>query len=421
MLSTVAVVVLALVAGACGEAVVSQWRPSVGIDTFKPYLIEPEGDQCAVYKVSFNQDLYFQYIQYKEPIPELLQFTLCMWVRFTNHSNDHPLFSYAVGDQPRAILSWVSNSQRSSYLSLSVMGHTFYRLNYPFRLYRWYHSCQSWNGKTGEWQTWVNAERVGRGFHNRLVGYVVPGGGVALSGQEQRQVGGGFLEGPESPKGSGGMLGEITHLYLYSAALAPGKAHKDHKHHHGNHYETNPANGQRPSTPAPVPQFQHPLLVGGQLAPNLRVAEQLAGNVRPVGEQVPVLLPIPLTAAFSDLQQHQLFKRNEVGGKNSTGIKAKRQIPQTLLEDVTGLGLGLTTDFSNPLSLPEDVLLAKGKAQENYPREPAEGEVLQVMGVCSGCDREPFRKALVISWRSTPKKLYSGALYSPATPECRKF
>ena len=72
----------------------------------------------------------------------------------------------AVRDTPRAILSWVTATDRSTYFSMSVDGHTLYRLNYPLRLNRWYHSCQSWNGRTGEWQVWVNAERVGRGFHN---------------------------------------------------------------------------------------------------------------------------------------------------------------------------------------------------------------------------------------------------------------
>lgn len=51
---------------------------------------------------------------------------------------------------------------------LSIDGHTLYRLNYPLRLNKWYHSCQSWNGHTGEWQIWVNDERVGRGFNNRV-------------------------------------------------------------------------------------------------------------------------------------------------------------------------------------------------------------------------------------------------------------
>ena len=73
-----------------------------------------------------------------------------------------------VPNQPRAIYLWVSNTPRSSYFSLSVESHTFFRLNYPLRVNRWYHSCTSWNGRTGEWQIWVNAERVGRGFHNRV-------------------------------------------------------------------------------------------------------------------------------------------------------------------------------------------------------------------------------------------------------------
>ena len=37
----------------------------------------------------------FQYIQYKTHLPDLREFTLCMWTKFYNHSNDHPLFSYA--------------------------------------------------------------------------------------------------------------------------------------------------------------------------------------------------------------------------------------------------------------------------------------------------------------------------------------
>lgn len=73
-----------------------------------------------------------------------------------------------VGDQPRGILSWIANTPRSSYYMMNIDGHNLYRLNYPLRLNKWYHSCQSWNGRTGEWQIWVNDERVGRGFNNRV-------------------------------------------------------------------------------------------------------------------------------------------------------------------------------------------------------------------------------------------------------------
>lgn len=54
-------------------------------------------------------------------------------------------------------------------------------------------------------------------------------------------------------------------------------------------------------------------------------------------------------------------------------------------------------------------------------REPAEAEVRMIMDVCDGCTEEPFSKALVMAWRSVPKKLYSGALHLPATPLCKVF
>lgn len=55
------------------------------------------------------------------------------------------------------------------------------------------------------------------------------------------------------------------------------------------------------------------------------------------------------------------------------------------------------------------------------PIEPAEGEVRRIMAVCTGCEPDPFRKVSIISWRSVPKKIYSGALFLKARPECRRF
>lgn len=39
--------------------------------------------------------ILLQYIHYKTDLPNMKEFTLCMWTKFHNHSNDHPLFSYA--------------------------------------------------------------------------------------------------------------------------------------------------------------------------------------------------------------------------------------------------------------------------------------------------------------------------------------
>lgn len=54
-------------------------------------------------------------------------------------------------------------------------------------------------------------------------------------------------------------------------------------------------------------------------------------------------------------------------------------------------------------------------------REPAEGEVRMVMNVCDGCTPDPFEKALIMDWRSVPKKVYSGALWLPAAQACKAF
>lgn len=80
---------------------------------------------------------------------------------------------------------------------------------------------------------------------------------------------------------------------------------------------------------------------------------------------------------------------------------------QSLLDGLAGIG--------------ESQPLVQLRQKENDEREPAEAEVKAVMSICNGCDEEPFGKALVFDWRTVPKKLYSGAFYQPAIPECRVF
>nr|CAI5823674.1 unnamed protein product [Callosobruchus analis] len=443
------------------------------------------GNQCEVYKVGFTQDLYFQYVQYKTDVPDMKEFTLCFWTKFYNHSNDHPIFSYA--DRVTSQWQW-----QVTPLSTEL----------PARLNKWYHTCQSWNGKTGEWQIWVNAERVGRGFHNRLVGHTIPGGGIAITGQEQAQLGGGFQEGKGAPKGSGGMLGEITMLQLYSVALTAGKAHKDHKHHHAHQYDhegriiTTPA----PTTPRARPQVaMHPLLTGGQINRRLRinlaqpetvagqnydvqflngqfvvnhVAQQFApkrrvgpavsseqqqqqqavgviGNEQTISAEVP---PGPqgsdeesaseegrsfssqfftlgdtsvINSDFnhvqpdSSIETHDIFRRDnsdmEMQPSDKKVVKREFVIGGTIVESPIS-SHHLTFEQSLLDGLAE---ISEKQKQAEEEREPAEAEVKAVLNICDGCDEEPFERALIFGWRTVPKKLYSGAFYKPAKPQCK--
>lgn len=54
-----------------------------------------DSDTCSVHKVSMNQELFYQYVEYEKDLPDLKEFTLCLWSKFHNHSEDHPLFSYS--------------------------------------------------------------------------------------------------------------------------------------------------------------------------------------------------------------------------------------------------------------------------------------------------------------------------------------
>ncbi|KOC67748.1 Neuronal pentraxin-1 [Habropoda laboriosa] len=497
------------------------------IDSSSILAQQEQQDRCTMYKIAMTQQLYFEYVHYKTDLPDMKEFTLCMWTKFYNHTNDHPLFSYAVGDQPRGLLSWVANTPRSSYYMMNIDGHNLYRLNYPLRLNKWYHSCQSWSGRTGEWQIWVNDERVGRGFNNRLVGHVIKGGGIAITGQEQRQLGGGFLEGEGAPPGSGGLLGEVTMVQLYGIGLTAGKAHKDHKHHHAHHYEHDTSNNTPRPTRPPVtgpPLPQHPYLTGGQINRGVKInpgspvqiiqsgvtlrhpaviprnpppqpyppansnsvtattfplqSSQFFGNLQPT-----VALPSAnrISGAgvnLADSPYHNLFKRekNSASGeieseeeldtsleetsteKSTTkkrdadaemersdgkvtfipkeesedadekkvnkrdSEKKKRglvQLGDGLIVDDGYISQGLDNDYFTGLT--NFGLQLPKYENKNDEREPAEAEVRMIMDICDGCTEEPFSKALIMAWRSVPKKLYSGAMHLPAMQVCKAF
>ncbi|KPI92036.1 Neuronal pentraxin receptor [Papilio xuthus] len=487
----------------------------------------PSTDTCSVYKVSMNQELLYQYLEYDKLLPDLKEFTLCMWTKFHNHSQDHPLFSYAVGDNPKEISSWISNTQEASYYSMAVHGQTFFRLNYPLKLNTWYHACQSWNGKTGEWQVWVNAERVGRGFHNRLVGHVIKGGGVAISGQEQSLLY--KKDGLDPVIHQSGLMGEITMLQLYHVALTAGKAHKDHKHHHVHHFKHDGTPLDQPTeaaTEPPPPQPTHigngNYLIGGQLqrAPNLNLAgaqqqmipvqlpnglqihqqyvngqlgnrvvsEQLLNGVQsPNGivgaaSQIPLvglsISPLSQSPSYSPRQaqqssaptktstvllsssllnpanvqyidgpsSHKLFRRDSIKRdkrdnpekalieENTSGKKDKRglvSLSDGSIVDEALLSPSIVDDSEDAVfersllqglaGVVGNVPIQNLQKQNSDEREPAEAEVTAVMQVCSGCAQEPFKKALILSWRATPKKLYSGAHYYKGLPICRAF
>lgn len=232
--------------------------------------------------------------------------------------------------------------------------------------------------------------------------------------------------------------------------------------------------GAQPTQQAPQPQViqgqnYNAQLLNGQFVGNLVSQQLLQGRAPqqpvqiqliPVGNSVPTAAPLtssrlvsssftnPANVQFIDtpLETHQLFKRdNEMLESSESKFgdkitkKIRRQTNVALTEnkhqkrELYISGGTLIDDGLQPAtsSFDQDFLDGLAGIGENKPilraqkqndeREPAEAEVKAVMNVCSGCDEEPFGKALVFSWRTVPKKLYSGAFFSPAVPQCKLF
>ncbi|XP_053662493.1 uncharacterized protein LOC128711637 [Anopheles marshallii] len=291
----------------------SDERILTGSDDFLASFSSSGDDTCSFDKYAFDHD---GTVKYGNKLPALSQFTLCMWMRFTNHTGDHTILTYSVEDEQREIQLWISNNMGMSFISLAVHGQSLFRLNYPFKMRKWHHACASWNGKTGEWQLWIKSERVGRGFHNRLVNYEIKPYGTLFSG-------GPSITGLTDV----GLHFELTAVQMYKVALSAGKAHRDHKHHHVHHFDHN--GGEVTSTTprtqvAPSPQPANPLLANGQIPTRVKINLAANGQQQNSGSLgIPTKgLPSQLVGGFTPSTGNgPTVTTNFVNGQFSSGVR----------------------------------------------------------------------------------------------------
>ncbi|KAG4070161.1 hypothetical protein HA402_003851 [Bradysia odoriphaga] len=393
-------------------------------------------------------------VQYEQSLPKMDQFTVCTWMRFTNHSGDHVLFTYSVDHEPREIQFWIANSKGASFFSLAVHGQSLFRLNYPVRMRKWHHACASWNGKTGEWQLWVKAERVGRGFHHRIVGESIKPNGILFSG-------GPSITGPVADD----LHMEITMLQIYKVALSAGKAHRDHKHHHVHHFDHEGPATSTTTQPPPtvqifggaVPAAQHATIgtqfSSGQFSPAARYTTQqlLGSQYQTATAQQNIVFPGSAASAPTSYAQisdpsddqyldtdvsHGLFKRS---GESDKIVKKRETANNKKLDKraLVTLTDGSVIDdrviASNPFDFDGLAQFGAPAFQEHlnkmmdiedeireHDREPAEGEVQAVLELCSSCDVEPFEGAIVMAWKDV-KVTTEHALSAKSLGGCGQF
>lgn len=152
-----------------------------------------------LYKVLLTQKGYIQFLRYQVEIPALHDFTLCIWVKSSNFSNPHPLFSYSKDEKERLLRLWLQPPSlgRRAHVKFEVLERDVMSVPVDIALQHWYHFCQSWSNTAGQWALYINGKLAATGEDWQTTGVVIPGGGDVVVGQEYTDFDKGLDDGIE--------------------------------------------------------------------------------------------------------------------------------------------------------------------------------------------------------------------------------
>ncbi|KAB0797829.1 hypothetical protein PPYR_08822 [Photinus pyralis] len=145
--------------------------------------------------VSLTQEGYIQFLRYIVDVPVIDEFTFCVWFRSINLTNAHPLLSYSEDEKTRYIRAWISPHGKE--VNLAIMEKRVFTIESNFREKKWYHLCQSWESSKGYWGYFLNGKLVLANYESKLKGVQIPKGGDIVVGQEYTDFDKGLDDGIE--------------------------------------------------------------------------------------------------------------------------------------------------------------------------------------------------------------------------------
>lgn len=179
--------------------------------------------------------------------------------------------------------------------------------------------------------------------------------------------------------------------------------------------------------------LQSTQFISGQFHGGSRLlSEQLfaAATPRPASTSFFPASPSVQTQSFGFSNSHSIFKRSHAAPEKDT--KTKRDLVQlsngqtiddSLLgnaDEIEGLTFFGGNDFKEFLVKQHGGGADLEDEIKEYDREPAEGEVMAIMNLCSFCDHEPFQGALILTWRKVRITMHH-ALQAKAQGTCGQF
>ncbi|XP_035723387.1 uncharacterized protein LOC118442182 [Vespa mandarinia] len=148
-----------------------------------------------LHMILLTQKDYIQFLRWELPVPNIEEFTFCLWLRSDNFTRPHSIFSYSKNEKDRLIRAWISAKGRRVHLEIG--GIKVFEETIIFKENRWYHICQSWENRLGRFALWLNGRIKVQGYSEKTVNHVVPEGGDIVLGQEYTDFDKGLEDGIE--------------------------------------------------------------------------------------------------------------------------------------------------------------------------------------------------------------------------------
>ncbi|XP_078366330.1 neuronal pentraxin-2-like [Oculina patagonica] len=134
----------------------------------------------------------FQFLQnesddfvHVEGLPDLTQFTVCLWMQSDDTESQGCPISYALPEEHNELVIYNYNAFRL------CIGGLFKATSVSATDGKWHHICASWENTAGSWKFYKDGDVRAQGSDLKT-GHVIKSGGSFLLGIEQDSPGGGF-------------------------------------------------------------------------------------------------------------------------------------------------------------------------------------------------------------------------------------
>lgn len=152
-------------------------------------------NNTPLHKVLLTQRGYIQFLRWQLPVPDINEFTFCVWVKSSNLTFAHSIFSYSKNDTQRIVRAWISPFGRS--INLEINNTILFNEPISILENQWYHICQSWDNSNGRYGLWIDGQNKLDAYSSKMAGFVIPKNGDIVLGQEYTDFDKGLEDGIE--------------------------------------------------------------------------------------------------------------------------------------------------------------------------------------------------------------------------------